>query len=187
MDREIPVIYRRDVVQKAIFFFFRPILINLFIYFLLLVAMLAYFVWTGGWDWLSGVFSGWALIPLSAFWLQYKAYRAQVEKYGGATRIFHFTDECISWKSENGNFELTWKNVKVFHQLQGLWILGLSLEWYIILPLDLLDEEFKKFLLAKVPVTPPETWIVRVKPWARLVFVFVLLYFAFKFILQVMK
>lgn len=167
MDREITVTYDPKYIEQATSYFYRKRFFQYPATFLLVTVLLVFCIyWTGWNNWAVGVLST-VLYICVLFWVRsYREYRAIVKKYrkeGAPQRSFRFFDDGISWKSEKGSWELPWKSVTALHRLPGLWLLSLNTGVYIPLPPNLLDEEFKSFLLSKEPPPLPKQWFKGVK------------------------
>jgi hypothetical protein len=156
MDREITVTLTPQLVRWTLIYQFQPLLFIFGFVFLALACNIYLFISRGGhltpttgFAYLASLF-----IPLFLCRRLYSAYSksmAQMNQMKSPIMQYRLTDEGLYLRSELGSGKTRWADFRGLRKNPKLWRVIAPSGATISLPVELLDEELKAFLSAKVP------------------------------------
>jgi hypothetical protein len=156
MDREITVTLTPRLVRWTLIYQFQPLLLIFGFVFLALACNIYLFISRGGHlTPTTGVaYLASLCIPLFLCMRVYSAYSksmAQMNKMKSPIMKYRFKDEGLYLQSEMGSGKTRWADFKGLRKNPKLWRVIAPNGTTISLPVEVLDEELKGFLSAKLP------------------------------------
>jgi hypothetical protein len=156
MDREITVTLTPRLVRWTLAYQFQPLFFIFGFVFLALAFNLYLFISRGGVFTLTTgpAYTTSIFIPLVFSARLYSAYSKsmdQVNKLKSPLMKYRFMEEGLYIRSELGSVKTSWAHFKGLRKNAKLWRVIAPTGSTISLPVELLDEELKIFLSAKLP------------------------------------
>ncbi len=155
---ETKLLYSEPLLREAVrSFFFRAVIRGLGpLFFLsggLLVACLAYLLWSGDRSWKVGAFAAGPVFIGILFLAVYQAhYRNTIGRFRqmrSPEATLSYDDERFTLTSELGSATMPWSAITEVWRYPRFWLLLFSRSQFVTLPLDTLDDSTKDFITKK--------------------------------------
>ncbi len=162
MDREITVSLTPRLLRWTLFYQFRQIIFIFGIIFFILIIYIFNFISRGGVLIPETCISYSPILigPLLIGFLLFSSYSknlAQIQKMKSPSIKYRMTDEWLYVQSELGSGQNAWAAYKEIRKNAKLWRVVAQSGVSYIIPVELLDEELKTFLSAKLPKSPRDS------------------------------
>ena len=89
-------------------------------------------------------------MPILVYWIHYRNSMAKFRDMKEPVANFVADEESFTLASDQGSSTLKWEAIKEVWGFQGFWLLLFSKAHFVMIPLDGLSDEMRRYILERV-------------------------------------